>query len=563
MQWSYKDLPDVTTVPEEVPYVLGRILAQRGIVGEESVSQFLVPDYERDIHDPFLFRDMDKAVARISAALDLGETIGIFGDHDADGVSAATLVADTLEMLGGTVEVYIPDKATQGHGIHTDGIDAFAAKGVRVMMSVDCGTSSHAAVDDARAQDIDVIITDHHHAPDILPDAYAIINPQVADETYPFRLLSGTGVAFKVMCALVARYAPTYSNRMKWLLDIVAVGTIADCMPLVGENRALVYYGLKVLNKTRRMGYRQMFHVGGFVRDGAAIRAETVAYYLAPRINAAGRMSHAWDAFALLRETRSDMARTQAKVLEKLNKERQRVTAALTRDVERIVETEQKDAAMIVVADEKYPPGIVGVVAGRIVEKYHRPTGIFTRFEHESRGAFRSVDGVHMVDVLTRCSAHIVQFGGHEKAAGATVAHTAFDDFVKMANATVAALADTVPEPSLTIDATITVEDVTVEFADALEALEPFGEGNSEPIFAMHDAMIVDMRPVGSDGAHVKMVLTDASGTARVDAIGFSLRDTCDAFSPGDRVHVAGAVQKNTWNGTVRPQMRIVDIVAA
>ncbi len=172
MQWSYKDLPDVTTVPEGVPHVLGRILAQRGIVGEESVSQFLVPDYERDIHDPFLFRDMDKAVARISAALDLGETIGIFGDHDADGVSAATLVADTLEMLGGTVEVYIPDKATQGHGIHyTDGIDAFAAKGVRVMMSVDCGTSSHAAVDDAYAQDIDVIITDHHHAPDVLPDA--------------------------------------------------------------------------------------------------------------------------------------------------------------------------------------------------------------------------------------------------------------------------------------------------------------------------------------------------------------------------------------------------------
>lgn len=563
MRWTYHELPHVTTLPDGVPPLLGRILAQRGVVGVEAVGQFLAPDYERDLHDPFLFCDMEKAVTRIGAALDLGETIGIFGDHDADGVSAATIMADTIEMLGGIVEVYLPDKVTQGHGIHMDGVDVCADKGVHLLISVDCGTSSHEAIDYAATRNMDVIVTDHHHAPEVLPDAYAILNPHVAGEAYPFRLLSGTGVAFQLARALVMRRAPEHVGQLKWLLDVVAVGTIADCVPLVGENRALVYYGLKVLNKTRRTGYRQMYHVGGFVRNGAEIRAETVAYYLAPRINAAGRMRHAWDAFALLRETRSDAAHTQAKALERLNRERQRVTAALTQDVERIVETEQKDAAMIVVADENYPPGIVGVVAGRIVEKYHRPTGIFTRFESESRGSFRSVDGVHIVDVLTTCSAHIVQFGGHEKAAGATVTHAAFDDFVKMANATVAALADTVPEPSLSIDAAITVADVTLELADALEAMEPFGEGNAEPVFAVQDAIIADMRPVGSDGTHVKMVLTDATGVARVDAIGFSLRDVCDAFSPGDCVHVAGAVQKNAWNGMVRPQVRIVDIIAA
>ena len=554
-------MPDAVTAPEGVPLVVAQLLTQRGIANVDDMTHFLVPDYERDVHDPFLFRDMDKAVTRIIGALEVGETIGVFGDHDADGVSAATIVADVLEMLGGTVEVYIPDKVTQGHGIHPDGIDVFAQKGVHLMISVDCGTSSHEAVTYAAVQDIDVIITDHHHAPEVLPDAYAVINPQVAEETYPFRLLSGTGVAFKLMHALVMRQAPERAPQLKWLLDVVCVGTIADCVPLVGENRTLVHYGLHVLNKTRRVGYQQLCAVGRFVRDGAPLRAETVGYYLAPRINAAGRMRHASDAFALLRETQANAAHAKACALENLNKQRQRVTATLTQAVEQIVEAQQKDAAMIIVAHEEYPPGIVGIVAGRIAEKYHRPTGIFTRFAHESRGSFRSVEGVHIVDVLTTCSAHIVQFGGHEKAAGATVAHAAFDDFVRAANETVASIVrDASPVPSLAIDAVIAVEDVTVELAEALEALEPFGDGNPEPIFALHDAVIADVRPVGSDGSHIKMTVTDASASVRVDAIGFSLRKRCDGLVPGDTIHIAGVIQKNVWNGMVRPQMRIVDI---
>lgn len=554
-------MPDAVTAPEGVPLVVAQLLTQRGIANVDDMTHFLVPDYERDVHDPFLFRDMDKAVTRIIGALEVGETIGVFGDHDADGVSAATIVADVLEMLGGTVEVYIPDKVTQGHGIHPDGIDVFAQKGVHLMISVDCGTSSHEAVTYAAVQDIDVIITDHHHAPEVLPDAYAVINPQVAEETYPFRLLSGTGVAFKLMHALVMRQAPERALQLKWLLDVVCVGTIADCVPLVGENRTLVHYGLHVLNKTRRVGYQQLCAVGRFVRDGAPLRAETVGYYLAPRINAAGRMRHASDAFALLRETQANAAHAKACALENLNKQRQRVTATLTQEVEQIVEAQQKDAAMIIVAHEEYPPGIVGIVAGRIAEKYHRPTGIFTRFAHESRGSFRSVEGVHIVDVLTTCSAHIVQFGGHEKAAGATVAHAAFDDFVRAANETVASIVrDASPVPSLAIDAVIAVEDVTVELAEALEALEPFGDGNPEPIFALHDAVIADVRPVGSDGSHIKMTVTDASASVRVDAIGFSLRKRCDGLVPGDTIHIAGVIQKNVWNGMVRPQMRIVDI---
>lgn len=559
MKWKYKTLPTASDAPDGVLPFVARLLAQRGVIGATAVERFLAPDYARDMHDPLLFRDMKKAVARIAAALDAGETIGIFGDHDADGVCAATIVADAIEMLGGTVEVYIPDKVTQGHGIHADGIDAFARAGVCLMISVDCGTSSHDAVRYAGERGIDVIITDHHHAPDLPPNAYAVINPQVAGETYPFRLLSGTGVAFKVVLALVTHRAPDAVGRLKWMLDVVSVGTIADCVPLVGENRVLVHYGLIVLNKTRRTGLAQLCAVGRFRKDDAPLRAQTVAFHIAPRINAAGRMRHAADAFALLRDAQAASARRKAYALEQANKQRQRVTATITREVERIVDAEQKDAAMIVVANEKYPAGIIGVVAGRIAEKYHRPTGIFTRFGTESRGSFRSVEGVHIVDVLAACSAHLVRYGGHEKAAGATVTHAAFETFVRAANAYVAALDNVATEPSLAIDAEIALADVTVESAEAIASLEPFGEGNPEPVFAV-TAVVADMRMVGATGTHVKMTLTDAGGSVYVDAIGFSLRDACAAIAVGDTVTVAGMVQTNVWNGIVRPQLQIIAI---
>ena len=560
MQWKIKkiirgNIPNVQLHP-----IVEQLLLQRGVMTSESVEQFLHPRYDTGVHDPFLFRDMERVVVRIKQAINDGQCIGIFGDHDADGVSSAALLSEGLELLGATVVVYIPDKITEGHGINADAIDLFVSESVQLMISVDCGTSSYDAVDYAREKGIDVIITDHHHAPDILPQAYAIINPQLKEETYPFRDLSGTAVAFKVVQAIFMHMAPDRVEQLKWLLDVVSVGTIADCMPLVGENRTLVTYGLIVLGKTRRIGYQQICHVGKFCAKMDQIRADTVAYHIAPRINAAGRMRHAKHAYELLREKKVDEAHKKALKIEEFNDERKKITDQITRRVEKIVEKNHRDSACIIVAHEEYPVGIIGIVAGRIAEKFKKPTGIFTRFVMESRGSFRSFDGVHIVDVLHACEEYIVKFGGHEKAAGATITHEKFDAFVERINACVMQMLDAIPKPYVDVDMEIDLSDVSIDLARMLIMLEPFGEGNTEPLFVMRDVSVVDMRPVGSTGTHMKVILTDKNKSVRMDAIGFSISERFKSIACGDVIDILAHVQINVWNGRESVQLRLIDV---
>ncbi|PID51611.1 MAG: single-stranded-DNA-specific exonuclease RecJ, partial [Candidatus Moraniibacteriota bacterium] len=398
---------------------------------KKDVDDFFASDYDKNLHDPFLFSAMHRVVERVQQAKEKGEKIGIFGDHDADGVSSATVLAEGLEELGFSVSVYIPDKMTEGHGINTTAIDQFVQEGVTLLFSVDCGTSNVDAVAYANDKKIDVIITDHHHAPEVLPDAFAIINPQLPRETYPFKELSGTAVAFKVVQALFTACAPERVEQLKWLLDVVCVGTIADCMPLFGENRVLVKYGLIVLSKTRRKGYQKLISVGNIpINRWSVPTADVIAFQIAPRINAAGRMSHAKHAYALLREKDDTRATKKAQDIEKQNRDRQRLVAKIVQDVEDVIRTQQLDNNAFIVASSKdYPIGIVGIVAGRIAEKYQKPTGIFTEDGDMARGSFRSVDGVHVVDVLQSCEKYLDKYGGHEKAAGATLKTKHLPDF--------------------------------------------------------------------------------------------------------------------------------------
>lgn len=560
MQWKIKKQAKNDHNKVHIHPIVDQLLLQRGVVGD-MIESFLMPNYEADLHDPFLFRDMHKVVRRIKKAIDEKENIGIFGDHDADGVSSATLLSEGLEALGAHVFVYIPDKITEGHGININAIDQFVTDQVNVMISVDCGTSSHDAVSYARHKQIDVIITDHHHAPDILPDALAIINPQIKEETYPFRELSGTAVAFKVLQALYVHMAPDRIAQLKWFLDIVCVGTVADCVPLIGENRTLVSYGLIVLNKTRRIGYKEICSVGRFCKDNEEIRAETVAFHIAPRINAAGRMVHAKHAFELLREQDATKAREKAQFIETLNEKRKRITDQITRRVEKIIENEQKGRSFLIVAGEDYPIGIVGIVAGRIADKYKRPTGIFTKFDTESRGSFRSVEGLHVVDALRACEEHIEKFGGHEKAAGATILHEKFEQFVQKIDAHAAVLLPEVPKPHLLVDMEIELRDITVEFVDLIGSLEPFGEGNPEPIFIIRRVCVGKIRMVGATGAHAKMMFIDPHDSRiRIGAIGFSMREKCAEINVNDIVDIVVRVQTNDWNGVTSVQLNICDI---
>lgn len=561
MKWNIKNkikgkIEDITLHP-----IIEQLLLQRDITTKDEVEDFFAPNYD-DLHDPFLFQDMERVVKRVEKAINNQEIVGIFGDHDADGVSSATVLADGLEMLGLNVDIYIPDKITEGHGINKTAIDEFVSMGITLMFSVDCGTSNTSEVAYANSKNIDVIITDHHHAPEVLPDAYAIINPQLPSEKYPFKHLSGTAVAFKVIEALFNKILPEKIDQLKWLLDVVCVGTIADCMPLVGENRILVKYGLIVLSKTKRLGYQEMINVGGItINQFSPPSANIVAFQMAPRINAAGRMSHAKYAFELMRETDRVIATKQAQILEQQNLDRREITEKLTTEVEKIVEESHGDKAFILISGTDYPVGIVGIIAGRIAEKYGKPTGIFTKYEDESRGSFRSVEGVHIIDVLNDCSKYLEKFGGHAQAAGATIKNKNFDEFCYDANVCVKkSVGDKMYESCVDVDCEILIEDVSRELSTELQKLEPFGEENEEPIFIIRNLVVADIRAIGSEGNHLKMKLSSKDGSIVYDAIAFGLGYMTEIMSIDDVIDIATHIQENEWMGNISVQFNVVDL---
>ena len=562
MNWHIKEKIEKQINGQDLHSVIEQILLQRGIETPEEVEKFFAPDYQRDLHDPFLFADMQKVVDRVGDAMDSGEIIGIFGDHDADGVSSATVLAEGLEELGLDVEVYIPDKISEGHGINQTAIDLFEKAGVTLFFTVDCGTSNVDEVAQVSACGMDVIITDHHQAPENLPDAYAIINPQVHGEKYPFKELSGTAVAFKVVQALHTTFLPDDAEKLKWLLDVVCVGTVADCMPLVGENRVLVKYGLIVLAKTRRTGYQELIATGNIaITEDKIPSAYTIAFQIAPRINAAGRMSHAKHAYALMREQKNDVAKKLSEDIEKQNVQRRQIVDKITREVEKIVKKEWADRSFIVIASEEYPVGVVGIIAGRIAEKYQKPTGIFSLIDGEGRGSFRSVDGVHIVDVLDTCSQHLKKYGGHEKAAGATIDSSLIDVFAEAADAHVKKITQNIPsEICLWADAEIGLSDVDHDVLNVLKKCEPFGEGNEEPIFCIKDVTVDSVRMVGNGERHMKLCVRSADGQYAVDGIGFGLGKKYPEISAGDIITVYAHIQENEWMGNVSVQLHVLDI---
>ncbi len=536
--------------------IIEQLFLQKNLTTKKHVEDFLSPNYE-DLHSPFLFRNMSKVVNRVKKAMQNSEIIGVFGDHDADGVNSATLLADGLEMLGLNVDVYIPDKLTEGHGINKNAINEFIQNGITLMFSVDCGTSNIEEVAYANKKGIDVIITDHHHAPEILPEAYAIINPQLPECTYPFKELSGTAVAFKVVQALFEKIKPEKQEQLKWLLDTVCVGTVADCVPLVEENRILVYYGLLVLSQTKRIGYKQLFAVSGI--NNKEITASTVAFQIAPRINAPGRMSHAKHSFELLRTQDVSNATKLAQFVESQNIERREITQKLTKDIENIVKKDHLDKDFILIAGGDYPVGVVGIIAGQIAQKYQKPTGIFTKFDKESRGSFRSIKDLHIVDVLGKCENYLEKYGGHEQAAGAVIKNENFAKFCERANKVVKEKTkDISDEVVLNADVKIELKDINLKLVEELSGLEPFGEGNEEPVFAIYDLIISDIRAIGSNQTHLKMTLQ--SGEDRIDAIAFGRGFMVSLLHKGDKINVLANVQKNEWNGNINIQLNIVDI---
>ena len=559
LRWRF--LSDfVPDYPEGSERVWRSLLKQR--VQPDAEVGFLTPDYDRDMHDPFLFRDMERVVTRIGLAKSQGEQVGIFGDFDADGVTSSVLFREVLEALDLSPLVYIPHKIQEGHGLSMQAVDFFHQGGASLIVTLDCGMMNHPEIEYALSKSIETIIIDHHHVPEILPKALAIINPKLPQEQYPFHDLCGAGTTFKVVTALYQRYLPDRMSELKWLLDVAAIGTVADVMPLIGENRVIVKYGLLVLAKTRRIGLQELIAVGRIPMNQDLLpTARLIAFHIAPRINAASRMAHGKLAHDLLMERDRAKARGLALELEAYNLARQKQSQEITDLVLQLAESKYRGKKFVFAAGPEYPLGIVGLVAGRVAHETGKPTCILQTVGEVSRGSFRSIPGLNIIEVLERCSDVIEKFGGHNQAAGMTIRNEYLDAFYERFNALVEeALKGIETQPELIIDRAIHPNDLSLDLVQRLDTLQPFGEGNPEPVFAMRKVRLAAVRKVGKDEKHWKLSVERTAQGAPIDVVGWSLAMRFPDLRPGMELDLAGTVAVNSWNGRESVQMILKDI---
>ncbi|WKZ29408.1 MAG: single-stranded-DNA-specific exonuclease RecJ [Patescibacteria group bacterium] len=542
----------------EQPRLLASLLWRRGLRTAEDAERFLRPSWERDVHDPFLFNDMQKAVDRLMTAIKNGEKIVVHGDYDADGVSGSVILHATLKTLGADVSVYLPHREKDGYGMNAPAIEKMGADGVKMIITCDCGISSGKEIALANTFGIDTIITDHHTLPPELPPAYAILHPLREGENYPFRHLTGGGVAFK-LCQALWKEGNLPAGHEKWLLDMVSISTVADMGKLIGENRALVQYGLLVLNKTKRLGLKTL--IDGVKRGDESLDAQSIGFRIAPRINAAGRMEHADAAFALLTaETESDAA-LKAEVLHGHNKDRQGATEKIVIEA-RLLADHQSTNSAIVVAGEGWPAALCGLVASRLVDDHYRPVIAVGKDENGKYvGSGRSIPGFDVTGALRACAEHIVKFGGHPAACGLTIQGE--ENFAAFKKAFVAhadtLLKDTDLTPSVEIEEEAAVHEITQGLVEQIRQLEPYGEGNPRPRFLLRGARVATTRLVGADGRHLQMTVADDHG-GRLKLIGFGFGERVEECAPGRAVQAVVELDLNEWNGRVEPQGRLIDL---
>lgn len=542
-----------------LPPLVVQLLYNRHVRTPEEVTAFLERQYAPD--NPYLLKGMNAAVARLRRAIRDHEAIAVYGDYDVDGVTATALLVLALRGLGARAEPYIPKRKHEGYGLHESALEELARQGVKVVVTVDCGVRS---VDEARfacGQGIDLIITDHHNVPSDLPPAVAVIDPKREDEDYPFAHLTGVGVAYKLAQGLLRaeRQAPLSKAQATVeehdFLDLVALGTIADLAPLVGENRALVSRGLKTLNEARRPGIAAMLQESA-LRPGQ-VDARAVGYVLGPRLNAAGRLDDAIASYDLLTTTSAEQAAVLARQLSVTNQERQRLMKDMVAHARQEVAA-VGDAKAFVLASPVYAAGIAGLVASRISEEFYRPTIVIAIDGDKglSKGSARSVEGFDVALALEECKELLVRQGGHKAAAGFTISNDKIDAFRKrMLSMVEERLTDEQLWPTLLIDMELPLSEANTETLRFIEALQPFGMENQRPTFASLGVSVCSCRAVGSDNRTLKFKLSN--GTQMCDAVAF--RQDRRAEQVPQRVDIAYALQANEWNGRVSTELVVQD----
>jgi single-stranded-DNA-specific exonuclease len=563
--WQIAELinKDVLGSWPEIDPVLLQLLWNRNIRTQEAIDEFLNPDWSQDVHDPYLFRDMKKAVERIYEAVGAKQKIGIFGDYDADGVSAAVMLATTLKKLGAIPEVYLPHREREGYGINNEAIKYLADKGVELLITCDCGIANVSQVAYANSLGLVLIITDHHQQQAELPPAYAILHCGLEDETYPFKYLSGGGVAFKLVQGLL-RYEGCHLSKQegeaweKWLLDLVAISTVADMVRLVGENRTLALYGLKVLCKTRRLGLRKIIEVAGLRFDN--LGTYSIGFQIAPRINAAGRMDHANAAYALLVSENATEAEELARALNLTNSERQKVTEEMLQTARLQIGELKPEQYFVHAFEPSWQLGIVGLVAGKLVQEYNRPALAMCQIGDKICGSGRSgVGNFDLAAALKECQEHLITWGGHKEAAGFSLGKDKLEEFLKAFTKIVKReLKGINLAPILNIDLPLKLNQVDWSLYEQVEKMEPIGQLNPTPKFVSYGLNVAGLIPVGSTGQHLRLVL-EGDGLSRKFIL-FRQGDASTQFRIGDAVDVVYEVGVNEWNGNRELELKLVDI---
>ncbi|NTW22035.1 single-stranded-DNA-specific exonuclease RecJ [Candidatus Falkowbacteria bacterium] len=572
--WQLRD--SITTAATDAlssyDQITAQLLFNRHITEPETAEAFLSSDYLTYKHAPSLFSQIEAAVEQIIGAIKAGKKIVIYGDYDADGVTATACLLEVLSTLKAKTDIYIPDRVSEGYGLNRQAIDEIAANGAGLIITVDNGIRNKEEVAYIKSIGLEVIITDHHVPPpedEAMPDCL-VINPMVATETYPFKYLAGVGVSAKLAMAIIERSKLDQEMKLRLeerILDLVALGTIADCVPLVGENRVLVKRGLEILNQTRRIGLKELIKIAK-INPERSIDSWNVSFQLTPRLNAAGRMDHANTAFELLVTRDQAVAEKLAQGLNERNQERQKVTEDIVKAIIANVEAERTADKIIVAVSpsvygqgEPWNEGTVGLVAGRLSEKYYLPALVITGNNDEIKGSGRSIDQFNLIKAVEAVKDSLHKYGGHAAACGFSIKgqenlERFIKDITEAANKTLGGLD---LKPSLKIETEIDLSLVDESFLSQIERFAPFGEGNPRPVFLSRQINIVDVAKLGWDGRHLRLKLRNSTSKVKT-ALGFGQAEEWPDLKIGDTIDLAYYMELNEFNGKREVQLRIIDL---
>jgi len=560
MRWTLKTAPNKKKVNQlsndlSVDPILASLLVQRNIDTFKKAKEFFRPSLE-DLHDPFLLKDMDRAVSRIEKAIIDNENILIYGDYDVDGTTSVSLVSSYLKTITTHIATYIPDRYDEGYGISYQGIDFASDNNFSLIIALDCGIKAIEKVNYATQKNVDFIICDHHKPGDEIPKALAVLNPKRVDCTYPYKELCGCGVGFKLVHALASRRGQTIEDIQQYL-DLVATAIAADIVPITGENRILTYYGLEVINSNPRNGIKAIIHQ----INKKKLTITDVVFIIAPRINAAGRIKHGNYAVELLTEMNYEAALDFAASIEKFNLERKELDKKITHEaLQQIESANEKEKFSTVVYSENWHKGVIGIVASRLIESFYRPTLVFTKSGNKLAASARSVRGFDVYEALNECSEFIEQFGGHKYAAGLTLDPKNYSAFKNKFEEVVKATIDKkLLIPEITIDLELELSEITPKFFRILQQMGPFGPQNMKPVFKTTSVRDNGYgKTVGADKSHLKLSIIDGADKKTYNAIGFGLGNKIKSIK-GD-FDIAYSLDENEWKGNTSIQLILKDL---